>query len=106
MTTVLIVNLLFYLVILFCGHINFRGLFIAKVILADEEHWYDLTHCWGDKGVHTFSKGISPKVTVKERMEFEPIYFVDNHQHVNHYATGSSIARKHLILRKKKSKIS
>ena len=31
----------------------------------------DLTHSWEDKGVHTFHKGISQKVNVIARPEFE-----------------------------------
>ena len=34
-----------------------------------------ITHGWVDKRVHTFPKGISPKVNVIARLEFELIYF-------------------------------
>ena len=52
-------------------HINPRRLFDAKSILLEEQQRYYLTHRWEDKGVHTFSKGICPKVIVKARLEFE-----------------------------------
>ena len=34
-----------------------------------------LTRSWEDKGVHTFPKGICPKVNVKARLEFELAYY-------------------------------
>ena len=34
------------------------GLFNAKAILLEQQQWCYLTHSWGDKGVHTFLKGI------------------------------------------------
>ena len=37
------------------------NLFNAKAILLEEQKWYDLTHSWEDKGVHTFPKGILPE---------------------------------------------
>ena len=33
-----------------------------------------LTHSWEDKGVHTFPKGIYPKVNVIARLEYELAY--------------------------------
>ena len=36
---------------------------------------YYLTHSWEDKGVHTFPKGICPKVNVIERLEYELAYY-------------------------------
>ena len=41
----------------------------------------------GDKGVHTFLKGISPKVNVIAQLEFELCYFEVSVQYFNHYAT-------------------
>ena len=38
--------------------------FNAKVILLEEQYWYYLTRGWEGKGVHTFPKGICPKVKV------------------------------------------
>ena len=46
-------------------------LFNAKAILLEEQLWYYLTHSWEDKGVHTFPKGICPKVNVIARLEYE-----------------------------------
>ena len=45
-------------------------LFNAKVIIV-EEQWYYLSQCSKDKGVHTFPKGISPKVNVIAWQGFE-----------------------------------
>ena len=36
----------------------------ANAILLEEQKWYYLTHSLKDKGVHTFPKGIFPKVNV------------------------------------------
>ena len=41
-----------------------------------------------DEGIHTFFKGISPKVNVIARLEFELAYYDIIVQHVSHYATG------------------
>ena len=41
----------------------------------------------GIRRVHTFSKGISPKVSVIARLGFELAYYDIAVQHVNHYAT-------------------
>ena len=43
----------------------------AKAILLEEQKWYYLTHGWEDKGIHTFLKGICPKVNVIAQLEFE-----------------------------------
>ena len=53
----------------------FRGLFYAKAILLEEQQWYYLTHSWEDKLVHTFPKGICPKVNVIARLEYELAYY-------------------------------
>ena len=37
----------------------------------------------GDKGIHTFTKGIYPKVNVLGRFVFEPIYNIAVH-HISH----------------------
>ena len=49
--------------------------------------------------IHTFPKGISPKVNVIAKQEFELAYFVAAVQYFNHYATGNS--RKEKSLRNK-----
>ena len=46
-------------------------LFNAKAILLEEQKWYYLTHSWEDNRVHTFPKGICPKVNVIARLEYE-----------------------------------
>ena len=54
-------------------HINLCRLFNAKAILLEEQLWYYLTHSWEDKGVHTFPKGICPKVNVIARLEYHSL---------------------------------
>ena len=70
-------------------HINLLWLFNAKAILREGQSWYDLTHSWEDKEVHTFSKGICPKGNVIARLMFEPAYYDFTVQHFNHYLTQS-----------------
>ena len=55
-------------------HINPCRLFNAKAIPLEEQYWYYLTHSWEDKGVHTFPKGICPKVNVIARLEYKLAY--------------------------------
>ena len=57
----------FGLVSLFNGISTLFSLFNAKAILIEEQYY--LTHSWEDKGVHTFPKGICPKVNVIARLE-------------------------------------
>ena len=45
----------------------------------------------GDKQFIPFVKGISPKVSVIARLEFELFYFDTVLQHVNHYATKTTV---------------
>ena len=49
--------------------------------------FYYLTHIWEDKGVHTFPKGICPKVNVIARLEYELAYYDSAVHHFNHYTT-------------------
>ena len=62
-------------------------LFNAKAILVEEQQIYYLTSYWGHNRVHTFSKGISPKVNAMARLEFQLDYNVITVQYVSHYAT-------------------
>ena len=48
---------------------------------------YQLRHSWGDKGVHTFPKGICPKVNVIARLEYELAYYDSANHCFNHYTT-------------------
>ena len=59
-------------------------LFNAKAILLEEQYWYYLTHSWEDKGVHTFPKGICPKVNVIARLEYELAYYDSAVHRFNH----------------------
>ena len=63
------------MVSLFNGISTLFRLFNAKAILLEEQLWYYLTHSWEDKGVHTFPKGICPKVNVIARLEYELAYY-------------------------------
>ena len=56
-------------------YINLRGLFNAKDIILVEQKCCYLSHCWEDKGVHTFPKDICPKVSLIARLEFELAYY-------------------------------
>ena len=62
-------------------------LFNAKAILLEEQLWYYLTHSWEDKGVHTFPKGICPKVNVIAQLEYELTYYDSTVHRFNHYTT-------------------
>ena len=62
-------------------------LFNTSDTLLEEQLWYYLTHSWGDKGVHTFHKGICPKVNAKARLEYELAYYDFAVHRFNHYTT-------------------
>ena len=70
------------LVSLINGISTFFRLFNAKAILLEELLWYYLTHSLEDNWVHTFPKGICPKVNEIARLEFELCV-----QRFNHYTT-------------------
>ena len=53
----------------------------------EEQWWYYLTHSWEDKRVHTFPKGICPKVNVIARLEYELAYYDSAVHRFNHYTT-------------------
>ena len=61
--------------------------FNAKVILGEKQQGYYLSHLWGIKGIHTFTKGISLKVSIIAWLEFKLAYFII--QHLSHYAKGT-----------------
>ncbi len=50
-----------------------------------------ITYSLEDKGVHTFAKGISPKVNVIVRLEFELAYYDVAALHVNHCTTKMAL---------------
>ena len=66
-------------------HINLCRLFNAKAIILKEQLWYYLIYSWEDKRVHTFSKGICPKVNLIAWLEFELTYYNHTVHHFNHY---------------------
>ena len=59
----------------------------AKAILLEEQLWFYLTHSWEDKRVHTFPKGICPKMNVMVQLEFELAYYDPAVYRFNHYTT-------------------
>ena len=66
-------------------HINLCRSFNAKAILQ-EQYWYYLTHGWEDKGVHTFPKGICPKVNIIVQLEYKLAFDDSAVQCFNDYA--------------------
>ena len=62
----------------------------AKAILTEGQLWYYLANSWEDNRVHTFLKGISPKVNAITRLEFEPVNLDVAVQYQSHYTTGTS----------------
>ena len=46
---------------------------------------------WEDKGAHTFSKGIYPKVNVIARLEYEPANYDSEVYRFNHYTLRTPI---------------
>ena len=72
-------------------------LFNVKAILLEEQLWYYLTHSWEDEGVHTFPKGICPKVNVIVRLEYELAYYDSAVHRFNHY-TPRTPPEKYLFL--------
>ena len=78
---------------IFSGLYNLRGLFNANVILLEEQQWFYLTHSWEDKGVHTFPKGICPKVNMIARLEFELVYYHSAGQCFNNDTTRTPPCR-------------
>ena len=87
----------FGLVSLFNGISTFVGYFNAEAILLEEQSWYYLTHSWEDKGVHTFPKGICPKVNVIAWLEYELAYYDSVVHRFNHYTTRTPRERIEII---------
>ena len=58
----------------FNGISTFVGYLIPKPFSLKEQSWYYLADSWEDKGVHTFLKGICPKVNIIARLDYEPAY--------------------------------
>ena len=73
----------FGLVSLFNGISTFVGYLMPKLFSLKNY----LTHYWEDKGVHTFPKGICPKVNVIARLEYELAYYDSVVHRFNHYTT-------------------
>ena len=72
----------FGLASLFNGISTLFRLFDAKAILLEEQYY--LTHSWEDKEVHTFPKGICPKVNIIARLENELAYYDSAVHRFNH----------------------
>ena len=78
-------------------YINLICYFNAKAILLEEQLWYYLTHSWEDKGVHSFPKGICPKVNVIALLEYELAYHDSTVHRFDHYTTRTPPGRKHWL---------
>ena len=81
----------FGLVSLFNGISTLFRLFNAKAILLEEQYYF--THSWEDKGVHTFPKGICPKVKVIARLEYKLAYYDSAVHCFNHYTMRTPLNR-------------
>ena len=79
------------LVSLFNGISTFVGYLMSKPFL-EEQKWYYLTHSWEDKRVHTFLKGLCPKVNVIARLGYELAYYDSAVHRFNHYTTRTTPA--------------
>ncbi len=86
------------MVSLFNGISNLFRLFNAnaKAIVLEEQLWYYLTHSLEDKGVHTFPKGICPKVNIIARLEYELAYYDSAVHRFNHYTTKTPALSKRI----------
>ena len=58
-----------------------------KAIHLEKQYLYYLTHSWDDKVVHSFSKGVCPKVNVTARLDFELTYYDSADYRFYHYTT-------------------
>ena len=74
----------YWLVSLFNGISTFVGYLMPKIF---SKKWYYLTHSWEDKRVHTFPKGICPKVNIIAWLEYELAYYDSTVHRFNHYTT-------------------
>ena len=68
-------------------------LFNAKALFLEKQQWYYLTHSWEDKMVHSFPKGICPKVNVIAQLELELAYYDTAVQCFNHYTTRTPLPK-------------
>ena len=82
---------LFVFVFFLMAYQLFLGYLMPKPLLREEQQWYYLTHSWEDKGVHTFPKGICPKVNVVARLEYELAYYDSAVHRFNHYPTRTPL---------------
>ena len=69
-----------------CGNIIFQGRKSSIYFKIGRQLWDYLSHCWEDTEIHTFLKGISPKLNVIAWLEFELSYYDITAQQINQYA--------------------
>ena len=81
------------MVSLFDGISNFLGYLMQIYIIEKELQWFYLIPSYGDKGFHIPPKGITPKVKIIARLEFEIAYFKVAVHHFNRYVTWTSPTR-------------
>ena len=60
---------------------------MPKPFSEKKQYWYYLTHSWEDKEIHTFPKGICPKVNTIVRLEYEHAYYDSAVHRFNYYIT-------------------
>ena len=77
----------FGLVSLFNGISTYVGYLMPKLFSQKNRNGTIKNHSWEDKGVHTFPKGICPKVNVILRLEYELANYDSTVHHFNHYTT-------------------
>ena len=66
----------------------FNSISNANTILVEEQFRYCLTHTWGgDKRVHAFPEGISPKANTIEKLKLKLAYFEVPVEQLSHYVT-------------------
>ena len=78
------IELSVWMVSLFNGILTFVGYLMPKPPLNKDSSG---TISWEDKGVHTFPKGICPKVKVIAQLEFELANYDSAGQRFNYYTT-------------------
>ena len=67
---------------------TFMGYLMSKSSFFEEQQWYYLS--WENKEIHTFLKGISPKVNVIAQLDVELAYFKAVGQLFSRYSTETS----------------